>query len=63
LWKKALERSPGMGAAHFFLALAEKDAGRPASVRSEAALAQAGAQTELLKSLAGDLLKEPPKKR
>jgi tetratricopeptide (TPR) repeat protein len=55
LWKKALERYPGMGAAHFFLALAEREGGRVDASKAEAAKASAGAQGDVLKALVKDI--------
>lgn len=52
-WRKALERTPGMGAAHFFLAVVARDAGKAAEAEadSEARSAAAGAQSDYLKDL------------
>ena len=51
LWRKALDRYPGMGAAHFFLALAAFDSGDKKEAASQAARAPAGAQSDFLKEL------------
>lgn len=62
-WKKALERHPGLGAAHFFLALLEEGKGRGPDVARQARLALDGAQGALLKDLAGDMLASPGGKK
>lgn len=54
-WKKALDRHPGLGAAHFFLAILEEEKGRGAEAGREARLASDGAMGKFLKELAGDL--------
>lgn len=56
LWHKALERYPGMGAAHFFLAAAAKEGGKRSESEVQSRRAKAGAQSALLKQLADDLL-------
>jgi tetratricopeptide (TPR) repeat protein len=60
-WNKALDRHPGLGTAHFFLALLEKEAGRNDLAREQARKARAGAQSEWLKDLTAILTVEKEK--
>ncbi len=54
LWGKALDRYPGMGAAHFFLAVAALESGDRKQAVSQAAQAATGAQSDFLKELLAD---------
>lgn len=54
LWRRALERHPGMGAAHFFLAVLDKERGGR-GLADKARQASAGAQGPLLKTLVKSL--------
>ncbi len=63
LWRKALERRPDMGAAHFFLAMTEKEAGHAQAAKAEAAKAAAGAQSDMLKALVKNLTEDGAVKR
>jgi tetratricopeptide (TPR) repeat protein len=52
LWKKALERHPGLGAAHFFLGRLALEKGDAAGAARRMRLAREGAQGDFLKDLA-----------
>lgn len=53
-WKKALDLNSGTGAAHFFLALADREAGNAVETAAELRQASAAAQSDFLKGLIKD---------